>query len=291
MPAFSPEHALAARQLINLAIAEDLGPTGDRTTDTLIPARLIANADFVFRQSGVVAGLPVVKLIVDYFPGLVFSPFFQDGSFVPEKSVIGCLTGPLRSILAVERTALNFLQRMSGVSTKTRRYVDLIRGTKAVVLDTRKTSPGWRLLDKYAVNCGGGTNHRIGLYDGILIKDNHLAGLGLDSVPKAIEEVRAHQINAHIPIEIEVDSLDQLDRALPLYPDIILLDNMPTHLMVEAVRRRNDISPKTYLEASGGINERTIRAVAETGVDRISVGAITHSAPSLDIALDISSNR
>jgi nicotinate-nucleotide pyrophosphorylase (carboxylating) len=291
MPLFTAEHALAARHLINLALAEDLGPTGDRTTESLIPDGLKAHADFVFRQDGILAGMPVVKLIVDRFPGLHFLPIFHDGSFVSEKSVIGRLTGPLRSILAVERTALNFLQRMSGVSTKTYRFTELIRGTKAVVLDTRKTSPGWRLLDKYAVDSGGGTNHRVGLYDGILIKDNHLACLGPDAILKAIKEVRAHRINDHLTLEIEVDSLDQFDRALPLNPDIILLDNMHTDLMSEAVRRRNRISPHTQLEASGGINEQTIRAVAETGVDRISVGAITHSAPSLDIALDMNPNR
>jgi nicotinate-nucleotide pyrophosphorylase (carboxylating) len=175
---------------------------------------------------------------------------------------------------------------MSGIATMTARYVDAIRGTNAVVLDTRKTAPGWRWLDKYAVACGGGTNHRNGLFDGILIKDNHIAGLGPDGVAEAVRRARAHPANAGLPVEIEVDSLEQLAEVLPLRPEIVLLDNMPPATMAQAVALRNAKSPGTKLEASGGITLATIRAAAESGVDRISVGAITHSAPALDIALD-----
>jgi nicotinate-nucleotide pyrophosphorylase (carboxylating) len=186
-----------------------------------------------------------------------------------------------------ERISLNFLLRLSGVATLTRRYVDLIADLPVLLLDTRKTTPGWRLLEKYAVRCGGGHNHRLGLADGVLIKDNHLAALGsrLDAIAQAVNQARA--MHGHgIPLEIEVDNLDQLDRALPCGPDIVLLDNMPAALLREAVRRRNAMAPGVRLEASGGVNLTTVRAIAETGVDRISVGALTHSAVALDIGLD-----
>ncbi len=196
----------------------------------------------------------------------------------------------MRSILAVERIALNFLQHLSGIATLTRRYVDAVAGTKAKILDTRKTLPGWRMLEKYAVRMGGGTNHRLSLFDGILIKDNHLAamrnvapGAG-DPIKAAIE--RCREANPSMPVEIEVDSREQLEVALACKPDIILLDNMTIDQIREAVWRRDSQSAATLLEASGGIDLGSVRWIAETGVDRISVGAITHSAPALDIALD-----
>ena len=285
-PPFSAEAALTARRLVDLALAEDLTPAGDRTSESVIPATAVATAVFVARSGGVIAGLPVARIVSAFFPGLVFHEILSDGIKVAPKAEIAVLSGPLRSILAAERTALNFLQRLSGVASLTSQFVAAAAGTKAVVLDTRKTTPGWRALEKYAVRCGGGTNHRMSLADGVLIKDNHLAGMGAGGVTRAVELARADPRNAGLAVEIEVDSLDQLDEALRVKPEIVLLDNMAADEMREAVRRRNDRSPLTKLEASGGITLSTIRGAAETGVDRISVGAITHSAPALDIALD-----
>ena len=289
VPLFSPATALAARKLIELALSEDFGQAGDRTSESVIPAETRATAVFIARSGGVIAGLPIARIVCDSFAGLVFHDVVADGIAVAPKAEIAILSGPLRAILVAERTALNFLQRLSGIATLTRKYVDAIAGTNAVVLDTRKTTPGWRNLEKYAVRCGGGTNHRMGLYDGILIKDNHIAGLGAGGVKKAVTMARSDPRNEGIPVEIEVDSLSQLDDALSMHPEIVLLDNMAPDAMREAVKRRNAISPQTKLEASGGINLTTIRAAAETGVDRISVGAITHSATALDIALDYQS--
>jgi nicotinate-nucleotide pyrophosphorylase (carboxylating) len=201
---------------------------------------------------------------------------------------LAVIAGPLRSLLAAERTALNFLQRLSGVASLTRRYVEAVAGLPVLVLDTRKTTPGWRLLEKYAVRAGGGTNHRLGLFDGVLIKDNHLAGLGdpATAIRRAVESARGFPGNVRLAIEVEVDTLDQLDQALAASPDIILLDNMPNEWLREAVARRDRLAPGVKLEASGGVNLGTVRGIAETGVDRISVGALTHSAAALDIGLD-----
>jgi nicotinate-nucleotide pyrophosphorylase (carboxylating) len=193
----------------------------------------------------------------------------------------------MHAILAAERMALNFLQHLSGIASLTRRYVDAVAGLPVQILDTRKTTPGWRLLEKYAVRQGGGHNHRLGLFDGILIKDNHLEALhlGQEGIGQAVQAAR-DKVGESVTVEIEVDSLDQLDRALACGPDIVLLDNMGPELLREAVRRRNAVAPKVLLEASGGVTLAAIRDIAETGVDRISVGALTHSAPALDIALD-----
>ena len=277
-----PDEAAAARTLVQLALAEDLGRFGDRTSRALIPAEQQAAARFVVRADGVVAGIPVAALVCEK---LRFTPLIEDGVSVSGGTAIATVSGSLREILAAERTALNFLQRLSGIATLTRRFVDAIHGTSAVILDTRKTTPGWRLLEKYAVRMGGGTNHRLGLHDGILIKDNHLAGLNGD-VQRAVMLAREAPGNETYPVEVEVDSLDQLDEALAARADIVLLDNMDAVTMREAVRRRDAASPDTKLEASGGVNLLTVRSIAETGVDRISVGAITHSATALDIALD-----
>jgi nicotinate-nucleotide pyrophosphorylase (carboxylating) len=283
---FSPAEAEVCRRLVELALAEDLGPVGDRTSRALIPADRGGAAAFVARSAGVVAGLPAAAMVcaaVD--PRLTFSPAVEDGSPLERGAVLATVAGPLRGLLAAERTALNFLQRLSGIASLTRKYVDAVAGTRAEVLDTRKTTPGWRLLEKYAVRMGGGRNHRIGLFDGVLIKDNHLAGMGGD-VQLAVETARSAPGNESLPIEVEVDTLDQLEEALAARADIVLLDNMTPGQMRAAVRRRDERSPATRLEASGGVNLHTIRAVAETGVDRISVGALTHSAPALDIGLD-----
>jgi nicotinate-nucleotide pyrophosphorylase (carboxylating) len=285
----SPAEVAACSRLVELALAEDLGETGDRTSTALIPSNQRGRAAFVARGAGVVAGLPAAALVCDAaVPLLALEVHVPDGTAFTGRTKLATLTGPLRSILIAERTALNFLQRLSGVATLTRKYVEAVGGLKAKVLDTRKTTPGWRLLEKYAVRMGGGTNHRMGLHDGILIKDNHLAGLGdpATAVRRAVELARAFPGNAGLPVEVEVDSLDQLEQVLPVRPEIVLLDNMPPELLRTAVARRDAVSPGTLLEASGGVTLTTIRAIAETGVDRISVGALTHSAPALDIGLD-----
>jgi nicotinate-nucleotide pyrophosphorylase (carboxylating) len=195
--------------------------------------------------------------------------------------------GPMRSILTGERTALNFLQRLSGVATQTARHAALVADLLCKVLDTRKTTPGWRLLEKYAVRMGGGHNHRMGLCDGVLIKDNHLAALGptTSAVAQAVRLAREKH-GTGVPLEIEVDTLEQLDVALAARPDIVLLDNMGPEQLREAVRRRDAVAPGVQLEASGGVSLGTLRAIAETGVDCVSIGALTHSAVALDIGLD-----
>jgi nicotinate-nucleotide pyrophosphorylase (carboxylating) len=219
---------------------------------------------------------------------LILEVYLPDGSDLMPGDRIATAAGPMRSLLAAERTALNFLQRLSGVATLTRNYVQAVAGLPCRILDTRKTTPGWRLLEKYAVRCGGGHNHRLGLYDGILIKDNHLAALRekWHSEWDALRSALGNSRSTQVAVEIEVDNLAQLDEALRCHPQIVLLDNMGPDDMREAVRRRNTIAPEVLLEASGGVNLATVRAIAEAGVDRISVGALTHSAPALDIGLD-----
>jgi nicotinate-nucleotide pyrophosphorylase (carboxylating) len=285
MPLTADETA-AARRLIELALAEDLDSAGDVTSLATIPADLSGRAVVIARAAGVIAGLPVAALVcaaVD--PALTFTAVVEDGTPVEPRAELATMAGPMRSILTVERTALNFLQRLSGVASLTRRYVDTVAG-KSRVLDTRKTTPGWRLLEKYAVRFGGGHNHRVGLYDGVLIKDNHLAALGGGpaAVPRAVEAARRDAPG--LPVEVEVETWEQFEAALSCRPDIVLLDNMPPDLMSRCVRRRDELAPGVLLEASGGVNLRSIAAFAATGVDRISVGALTHSTAALDIALD-----
>ncbi len=286
MSTFSPDEATACRRLIDLALAEDLGSTGDRTSLATIPAETQSKAAFVARSPGVIAGIPAAAMVCQAIdPSLTFTAAVADGTRTEHGTRLATIAGSLRSILAVERTALNFLQRLSGVATLTRKFVDAAAGFKAKLLDTRKTTPGWRLLEKYAVRCGGGANHRIGLYDGILIKDNHLAGLAGD-VRKAVEMARAYPGNAGLPVEVEVETAEQLEVALAVRADIVLLDNMNLDQLRAAVARRDAVAPGVLLEASGGVNLATVRDIAATGVDRISVGALTHSAVALDIALD-----
>lgn len=289
MTDFTPAESAACGRLVELALAEDLGPTGDRTSLATIPEEATGRAVFVARSEGVLAGLPAVAQVaaaVDHRLSVEF--LAADGDRLAPGTRVAVIAGPLRSLLAAERTALNFLQRLSGVASLTRRYVDAVAGLPVQVLDTRKTTPGWRLLEKYAVRMGGGVNHRIGLFDGVLIKDNHLAGLGdpATAVRRAVELARAYPGNAGLPVEVEVDTLEQLRQALAVRPEIVLLDNMPPGVLRQAVALRDAKSPGTRLEASGGVNLSTIRAIAEAGVDRISVGALTHSAPALDIGLD-----
>lgn len=285
---FGPAERQNADALIRMALIEDFGALGDITTDATIPEKNRADVRFTARSAGVVAGLPVVGALAARFRLLhAWRPALRDGTKVEPGTEIARLSGPLPLILAMERTALNFLQRLSGVATLTGRFVEAVRGTKAEILDTRKTTPGWRALEKYAVRCGGGRNHRIGLYDAVLIKDNHLAGLAAtgDPIGTAVRQAKAFAPPKTV-VEVEVDSLAQLDRALECGPDIILVDNFDTDMLREAVRRRDAMAPGILLEASGGITLESVRTIAETGVDRISVGALTHSARALDIGLD-----
>lgn len=288
----SAAEVAACRTLIDLALREDLGPdraTGDATSLAVIPATLSGSAVFVARVAGIICGLPIAAEVCAAVDRVVtFRPLLNDGARVNAGDRLATIAGPMRGILAAERTALNFLQRLSGIASETRRYVDAVAGLPCRILDTRKTLPGWRLLDKYAVRAGGGHNHRMGLHDGILIKDNHLAAIGeeeLDPVVRAVEAARA-MYGQSLPLEIEVDNFDQLDRALTCRPDMILLDNMDAVLLRSAVKRRNAKAPDVLLEASGGITLANVRILAESGVDCISIGALTHSVQALDIALD-----
>jgi nicotinate-nucleotide pyrophosphorylase (carboxylating) len=285
---FTPAEAAACRRLVESALEEDLGTAGDLTSLAVLPADLDGKAVFVSRSSGVLAGLPAVEMVLSAVnPRLRREPYLTDGDALSPGTRVAAASGPMRSLLSAERTALNFLQRLSGVATLTRRFVDAVAGLPCHILDTRKTTPGWRLLEKYAVRCGSGTNHRMGLHDGVLIKDNHLAALGpgVDRVAEAVRRAR-DEYGSRVPLEIEVDTLEQLDFALLARPDTVLLDNMDPDQLREAVRRRNNAAPDVLLEASGGVTLASVRDIAATGVDRVSVGALTHSAPALDIGLD-----
>jgi len=281
---FTNDERAAAQRLIQWALREDVGD-GDQTSLAVIPADQQGAAAFVARSPGVLAGLESAQMVFAALnPRLRFEPTASDGARVQAGQRLATISGPLRTLLTGERTALNFLQHLSGIATLTRRFVDAVDRLPCQLLDTRKTTPGWRLLEKYAVRCGGGHNHRLGLFDGVLIKDNHLAARKA-SLADVLRDARANA-KPGIPVEVEVDTLEQLDQAFSCGPDIVLLDNMTPDLLREAVRRRNAAAPKVLLEASGGVTLATVRAIAETGVDRISVGALTHSAPALDIALD-----
>jgi nicotinate-nucleotide pyrophosphorylase (carboxylating) len=244
----------------------------------------------------VIAGLPAAAVVAHVAdPHLVFQPRLDDGAAVAAGDTVATLAGSTRSVLAAERTVLNLLGRMSGVATAVRRLVDAVAGTRCRVYDTRKTVPGWRLLDKYAVRMGGGWNHRLGLADAILIKDNHLAAAAAEGVSpaEAVRRSRAFvgktfppERAAGMVVEVEIDSIDQLADVLDAGPDIVLLDNMPVAELVRCVALRNDRAPGVVLEASGGIRLDTVAAIAATGVDRVSTGWPTHDAPWLDVALD-----
>ena len=276
----APDQA-AIDRIIHAALAEDIGD-GDVTTKNTIPKDSQLTGRFLAKESGVVAGMEVARRTFELLdPGTAFHVLIGDGRRVRRRQVIAIVTAPGRAILSGERVALNFLQRMSGIATAARRYTDAVAGTHAVILDTRKTVPGLRLFDKWAVRLGGAANHRTGLYDMALIKDNHIAAVG--SITEAVHRVRAGDPLGR-PIEVEVTNLAQLAEALELPIDRILLDNMTPSMMVEAVRLASGRIP---LEASGGVTLKTVRSIAETGVDYISVGALTHSVNALDISLDI----
>ena len=267
--------------IIRNALAEDIG-SGDVTTLNTVPADAILRGTLLVKADGVVAGLAVFQRVFKLVDARVEIDLqVADGESVQRGQIIATIDGPGQAILTGERLALNILQRMSGIATETRRYVDAVTGTQAVILDTRKTAPGLRVLDKLAVRLGGGQNHRFGLYDMAMIKDNHIAAVG--SITEAVRRVRAGDPLGR-PIEVEVTDLDQLREALALNVDRILLDNMSTELMAEAVRIA---AGRTPLEASGGVSLETVAAIAATGVDYISVGALTHSVTALDISLDV----
>ena len=273
------------KDLIDVALAEDIG-SGDPTTDTLIDPRLMGSASLVSREDGVIAGIDVATTVFTQFdPALSTVALVEDGSSVTAGDQLACVTGNVASILKAERTAVNFLQHLSGVATQTRRYVDAVEGYRAQIVDTRKTTPGLRKLEKYAVTMGGGRNHRHNLADGILIKDNHiealaLSGVGIGEIVKRALSGASHMIK----VEIEVETIKDLEEALDAGADLVLLDNMEPKQMETAVRLA---SGRAVIEASGGITLETVREIAKTGVDIISVGALTHSAPSLNISLDM----
>jgi nicotinate-nucleotide pyrophosphorylase (carboxylating) len=267
--------------IVRRALEEDIGD-GDVTTLCTIPPDMPVTGRFLAKTPGVVAGLEVVRAVFGCLEARVrLVARVSDGDSVLARTVLAEIKGPGPAVLSGERVALNFLQRMSGIATLTRRFVEAVHGTRAVILDTRKTAPGLRALDKWAVRLGGGRNHRMGLHDMVLIKDNHIAAVG--SITDAVARVRAGDPRGR-PIEVEVTTLAQLEEALALGVDRIMLDNMSQDAMRQAVRLAAGRVP---LEASGGVRLDTVAAMAATGVDFISVGAITHSAPALDISLDL----
>jgi nicotinate-nucleotide pyrophosphorylase (carboxylating) len=300
--------------ILRLAIREDLGAEGDWTTNSLVDENACGSAAVVTRQSGVAAGLPLVAMtLAAVDPRLQWAPELEDGQPVGQGSRAGIIRGPVRGMLSAERIVLNMICRLSGIASLTWKYVEAVAGTKARIYDTRKTTPGWRRLEKYAVHAGGGWNHRGGLFEAVLIKDNHLAWGGAGEMPVikpgpgtarlakvapqrytpaeavllAREFIARHQHPSSLPIvEVEVDTLAQLEEVLPAGPDIVLLDNMPPEQLRKAVAIRDRMNAAVELEASGGINLETIRAAAESGVERISVGSLTHSAVALDFGLD-----
>jgi nicotinate-nucleotide pyrophosphorylase (carboxylating) len=282
------------RQIVRLAIREDLAQTHDWTTVALAPAEAQGRAAVVAREPGTAAGLLAAALALEEMQVSVdWRPLAGDGETVAAGDRLAELSGSVRAMLTAERLLLNLIGRLSGIATLTQQFVQAVQGTAAGIYDTRKTTPGWRRLEKYAVRCGGGRNHRTGLFDAVLIKDNHLALMQLrpgEAVRRARDFLRSvlrdpAQAEAMI-VEVEVDTLEQLDDALPAGPDIILLDNMSPSQLREAAVRRDAVAPDVELEASGGVHLRSVREIAETGIDRISVGALTHSAVALDVALD-----
>ena len=276
-----PPHALLLEPIVRHALEEDLGRAGDVTSELTVSPDARSNAKLVARQAGTIAGLVAAQCafrLID--PNLTFTASKQDGATVAAGTTVATMDGASRALLSGERVALNFTGHLSGIATATRALVDAVAGTRARIVCTRKTTPGLRLLEKYAVRCGGGFNHRFGLDDAVLIKDNHLVAAG--GIKPAIERVRAG-LGHMAKIELEVDSLSQLDEALALGVDTILLDNMRPEDLKRAVAAAKG---RAMLEASGNVTLSTVRAIAETGVDYISSGAITHSAASLDVALD-----
>lgn len=276
------------KQQIKQWLDEDIG-SGDVTANTTIPAQSQAKAIIHVKEEGIIAGIPVAQLVFEVVDAsLTFTAKVKDGDYVKKGTVIAEVEGATRSLLMGERIALNLMQRLSGIATKTNRYVEAIKGQKAKLVDTRKTTPGHRMLEKYAVRVGGGFNHRFGLYDAVMIKDNHIKGAG--SIANAVAAAR-HNIPHTMKIEVEVESMIQLNEALQAGADIIMLDNMPVDLMRDATIHIKQQAPHTIVEASGGVSLDTIAAIAQTGVDIISVGALTYSVQALDISLDLNEKK
>ena len=296
------------RKLVEAALSEDLAGQQDWTTHCIVPEKATAVAEVVSREDGVFVGGKIAELVRDTGAQSGIGDFtidllISDGDQISSGQTAMKFAGNARDILSLERTILNFSGRLSGIATKTKQFVELVGGTKAEICDTRKTTPGWRRLEKYAVRCGGGTNHRMGLYDAILIKDNHLAfAYDQDSdwdrvMKQAIENARkvaaaqkpeqtGKDADGKMIVEVEVDSIEQLKFVIDEHPDIVLLDNMTNEQLREAVSIRDKDFPNVALEASGGVNLTTVADIAKTGVDRISIGALTHSAVNFDLGLD-----
>jgi nicotinate-nucleotide pyrophosphorylase (carboxylating) len=271
-------HSLDA--FIDMAFAEDIG-SGDVTTQSTVPEGKRVCGRYTAKEPGVVCGLPVVARVFQKLDsGIVFTPLVKEGAAVKEGEALAEVSGSARGILAGERTGLNILQRLSGIATRTANAVLAIKGTKSLITDTRKTTPGMRALEKYAVRCGGGSNHRFGLFDGVLIKDNHIVAAG--GVAAAVKAARASAPHT-LKIEVEVENLKMLKEALEAHADIVMLDNMDNAAMAEAVKI---VGGRALVEASGNMGDRDLKAVAATGVDLISIGALTHTVRSMDISLD-----
>ena len=277
----TPLPDLLIAPIVRAALAEDLGRAGDVTSQACVPAEARLSVVWAARRPGVLAGLDCARLaLAELAPETGFHALARDGDTLSPGQVLARAEAPARAVLAAERTGLNLMGRLSGIATLTRAYVEAVAGTGVRITDTRKTTPGLRQLEKYAVRCGGGVNHRFGLDDAILIKDNHVAACG--GIRPALERARAAAGHL-VKVEIEVDGLDQLAEALPLLPDVIMLDNFSLSDLRKAVAMT---AGRVTLEASGGVDLKTVRSIAETGVQVISVGALTHSAPGLDIGLD-----
>jgi len=277
-----PHHLVA--QTIEAALREDLGLAGDITTNAIVPPEAVSEAVLTLREDGCIAGLPLAAAAFRALDqDIVVEAHVKEGDAAGAGSIVARIKGKTRAILTAERAALNLVQHLSGIATATRHFVEAVAGTHTRIVCTRKTTPGLRAFEKYAVRAGGGFNHRFGLFDGVLIKDNHIAAAG--GVSTAIERVLA--ANGHlVKIEVEVDTLDQLEEALQHPIDAVLLDNMAVPELKNAVARAKTVKPAILCEASGGVRLVTVRSIAETGVDMISVGALTHSVASLDIGLD-----
>ncbi len=277
-----PHHLTAAA--VRAALEEDLGLAGDITTNALIPADAVSEAIIALREDGCIAGLPLATAAFRALdPEMAIEVYVPEGATAGAGTAIARLSGKTRAILSAERVALNLIQHLSGIATATRHFAEAVSGTHARIVCTRKTTPGLRAFEKYAVRAGGGANHRFGLFDAVLIKDNHIAAAG--SVSAAIERARA-AVGHMVKIEVEVDTLAQLEDALHHPIDAVLLDNMSVPELKNAVARAKAVRPGILCEASGGVRLVTVRAIAETGVDMISVGALTHSVKALDIGLD-----
>jgi nicotinate-nucleotide pyrophosphorylase (carboxylating) len=272
-------------RLIDRALDEDLG-SGDITTQYLIPADALGTAHIIAKERLVICGLPVLERVFKRVsPQIKIDSAHADGDVLSAGQVVAQLSGPMAALLGAERVALNFLQRLSGIASQVHAYQNAIKGKRVRLVDTRKTTPGWRVLEKYAVRVGGGTNHRMGLYDGVLIKDNHIAACG--GITTAVERIRAH-VSHLVKIEVETTTLDEVQEALDAQADVIMLDNMDPATIRQAVAL---VNKRALVEVSGGVTMENIALLADTGVDLISVGALTHSARAVDLSMSITAER